>query len=109
MKLKVKDANEEVIEIEETDAASVELTEEELASLKKLLPVADKLLALLEVDDTDPVEVEAEDEDEDEEKIEVADSFASVGAVHKKKKSLEDSEQLEQAVDNAWAKRYGGK
>lgn len=112
MKIKAKDANEEVIEIEEHDSASVELTEEELASLKKLLPVADKLLALLP-SDTEDDETEVEDEEEledsDEENRKLGDSFESIGAVHNKKQSLNDSESLELAVDNAWSKRYGGK
>jgi|SRR5690554_1417984 len=117
MKLTLKDANEEIIEIEEQDSASIELTEEELASLKKLLPVTDKLLALLstedseeekEVEDTDEEE-QVEDIEENEEKKELGDSFKSIGAVHQKKKGLNDSETLEQEVDNAWAKRYGGK
>lgn len=119
MRIKARDANEEIIEIEEQDSASIELTEEELASLKKLLPVADKLLALLstgdsdeekpdsEVEDSD--EEEVEDSEENEEKKELGDSFKSIGAMHQKKKSLNDSETLEQDVDNAWSKRYGGK
>lgn len=118
MKLKLKDANEEIIEIEEQDSASIELTEEELASLKKLLPVADKLLALLstddseeenEVEDTDEEEQVEDSDEENEEKKELGDSFKSIGAMHQKKKGLNDSETLEQIVDNAWAKRYGGK
>ncbi len=117
MKIRAKDANEEIIEIEEQDSMSIELTEEELASLKKLLPVADKLLALLstedseeelEVEDTDEEE-QVEDNEENEEKKELGDSFKSIGAVHQTKKGLNDSEALEQDVDNAWAKRYGGK
>jgi len=110
MKLKAKDANEEIIEIEEQDSASIELTEEELASLKKLLPVADKLLALLSTEDTEEEEEQVEDsEEENEEKKELGDSFKSIGAMHQKKKGLSDSETLAQNVDNAWAKRYGGK
>lgn len=118
MKVKMKDANEELIEIEEQDSVSVELTDEELASLKKLLPVADKLLALVSTEDSeeekkpdveDTDEEEVEDSEENEEKKEFGDSFKSIGAVHQKKKGLNDSETLEQCVDNAWSKRYGGK
>lgn len=118
MKIRARDANEEIIEIEEQDSASIELTEEELASLKKLLPVADKLLALLSTGDSeeepdveaeDSDEEEVEDSEENEEKKELGDSFKSIGAMHQKKKGLKDSEALEQAVDNAWSKRYGGK
>lgn len=117
MKIRAKDANEEIIEIEEQDSVSIELTDEELASLKKLLSVADKLLALVSTEDTEEEQVEdteeeehAEDsEEENEEKKELGDSFKSIGAVHQKKKSLNDSETLEQAISNAWAKRYGGK
>lgn len=116
MKIRAKDANEEIIEIEEQDSASIELTEEELASLKKLLPVADKLLALISTEDSEEEtfedtdeEEQVEDSEENEEKKELGDSFKSIGAVHQTKKGLNDSEVLEQDVDNAWAKRYGGK
>lgn len=119
MKVKMKDANEEIIEIEEQDSVSVELTDEELAALKKLLPVTDKLLALISTDDSEEEKPDVEDTDEEEqvedsekeneEKKELGDSFKSIGAVHQKKKGLNDSETLEQDVDNAWAKRYGGK
>ena len=116
MKIRAKDANEEIIEIEEQDSASIELTEEELASLKKLLPVADKLLALISTEDSEEEtfedtdeEEQVEDNEENEEKKELGDSFKSIGAVHQTKKGLNDSEALEQDVDNAWAKRYGGK
>lgn len=119
MKIRAKDANEEIIEIEEQDSVSIELTDEELASLKKLLSVADKLLALVstndseeekKVEDADEEEEQAEDsEEENEEKKELGDSFKSIGAVHQKKKSLNDSETLEQAINDAWVKRYGGK
>lgn len=116
MKIRAKDANEEIIEIEEQDSMSIELTEEELASLKKLLPVADKLLALLSTEDSEEETIEdtdeeeqVEDNEENEEKKELGDSFKSIGAVHQTKKGLNDSEALEQDVDNAWTKRYGGK
>ena len=110
MKIRAKDANEEIIEIEEQDSVSIELTDEELASLKKLLSVADKLLALVSTEDTDEEEEEqVEDSEEENEKKELSDSFKSIGAVHQKKKSLNDSETLEQAINDAWVKRYGGK
>jgi hypothetical protein len=116
MKIRAKDANEEIIEIEEQDSVSIELTDEELASLKKLLSVADKLLALVSTENTEEEQVEdadeeeqIEDSEEENEKKELGDSFKSIGAVHQKKKSLNDSETLEQAINNAWAKRYGGK
>lgn len=118
MKVKMKDSNEEIIEIEEQDAVSVELTDEELAALKKLLPVTDKLLALISAKDSeeekkpdaeDSEEEQAEDSEENEEKKELGDSFKSIGAMHQKKKGLNDSETLEQGIDNAWSKRYGGK
>lgn len=118
MKIRAKDANEEIIEIEEQDSVSIELTDEELASLKKLLSVADKLLALVSTEDTEEEQVEdteeeeeeqVEDSEEENEKKELGDSFKSIGAVHQKKKSLNDSETLEQAINDAWTKRYGGK
>lgn len=115
MRIKARDANEEVIEIQEHDSASVELTEDELAGLKKLLQFADQLIGLVDKEEPVEDEVEVEDtaeeviEDEDETKKEIGDSFASVGAVHKNKKSLSDSDDLELGVSNAWSKRYGGK
>lgn len=116
MKIRAKDANEEIIEIEEQDSVSIELTDEELASLKKLLSIADKLLALVSTEDTEEEQVEdteeeeqVEDSEEENEKKELGDSFKSIGAVHQKKKSLNDSETLEQAINDAWVKRYGGK
>ena len=109
MKIRAKDANEEIIEIEEQDSVSIELTDEELASLKKLLSVADKLLALVSTEDTEEEEHVEDSEEENEEKKELGDSFKSIGAVHQKKKSLNDSETLEQAINDAWVKRYGGK
>ena len=121
MKVKVKDANEEVIEIEEQDSVSVELSEEELASLKKLLSKTDKLLALVDdkTTDSDDEEEEEEIEDSDEEEEEnkkdakdkkkkVKDSFKSIGAIQTKQK-VKDSDEKAQDIDSAWVKRYGGK
>lgn len=129
MKVKVKDANEEVIEIEEQDSVSVELSEEELASLKKLLSKTDKLLALVddkttdsddeeeeEIEDSDEEEEEVDDSDEEEEnkkdakekKKKVKDSFKSIGAIQRKQK-VKDSDEVAQDIDSAWVKRYGGK
>lgn len=115
MRIKARDANEEVIEIQEHDSASVELTEDELAGLKKLLQFADKLIGLVDKDepvgdeDEEAIQDEEVIQDEDEDKKDLGDSFASVGAVHKTKKGLTDSDDLELGVSNAWAKRYGGK
>lgn len=99
------------------------LSPEEIASLKKLAGIADKLCAL--VDTTTDEEVEEEEEEEEEEEIEdegeqieevidtdepkkAKDSIKkSAGAIEKKTVKTEDSVE-EDDVSAAWAKRYGG-
>lgn len=99
------------------------LSPEEIASLKKLAGIADKLCAL--VDTTTDEKVEEEEEEEEEEEIddegeqieEVIDTDEpkkakdsikkSAGAIEKKTVKTEDSVE-EDDVSAAWAKRYGG-
>lgn len=99
------------------------LSPEEIASLKKLAGIADKLCAL--VDTTTDEKVEEEEEEEEEEEIEdegeqieevidtdepkkAKDSIKkSAGAIEKKTVKTEDSVE-EDDVSAAWAKRYGG-
>lgn len=140
MKFNVRDENGKeykVEEVEETTTTEDEdetgkpltntctddaLSPEEIASLKKLAGIADKLCSLVnttadeEVEETEEEEVE-EVEDEDEEQIEevidtdepkkTKDSIKkSVGAIEKKTVKAEDS--VEDDISAAWAKRYGG-
>ena len=132
MRIKVKDANEDVIEIEENNTASVELSDSELAGLRKLLPIANKLSKLVSKDSKEEI-LEDEDEDEDEtindedeevedeeeeEEVEVEDkkskkkkmkkdSTTDAFKMHKKTKT-HDSLDKDLAISDAWAKRYGG-
>lgn len=138
MKFNVRDENgkeykvEEVEEVKKTDEDETKkpltntctddaLSPEEIASLKKLAGMADKLCAL--VDTTTDEEVEEEDEEEEEiedegEQIEevidtdkpkkAKDSIKkSAGAIEKKKVKTDDG-IVEDDVAAAWAKRYGG-
>lgn len=131
-KFKIKDAEtqeefevEEVSdEVEEIKKDDLDLSPEEITALKKLAPIADKLIALLEVEnkehaateDADEDIVEDEDADDEvadskEEVIETIkkDSIASFGA-NEKRTSVSDSlDERELEVEDAWAKRYGGK
>ncbi len=132
MKVLTKDSNEEIIVIDEeevVEGTQVAFTDEEIEQLKKLLPIADKLLALVseeteeseEIVDEEENETEIKDEDEDEDEEEdkgkkskkdkeTKDSFSSVGAIPKKKDSklLKDEQDHQLSVEEAWAKRLGG-
>lgn len=95
------------------------LSPEEIASLKKLAGMADKLCALVDTTTDEEVEEEEEEEIEDEgEQIEevidtdepkkAKDSIKkSAGAIEKKTVKAEDSVE-EDDISAAWAKRYGG-
>lgn len=94
-----------------------ELSSEEIASLKQLAAVADKLVGLVNTTDEDEIEDEEEEiEDEEEEQIEevidtskkkTSDSIKkSATAIEKKLKT--DNSLDTDAVSDAWAKRYGG-
>ena len=137
MKFNVRDENgkefkvEEVEEVKKTDEDETKkplqpscnddaLSPEEIASLKKLAGMADKLCALVDTTEDEEVEVEEEEEeiedegeqieeviDTDEPKKKATDSIKkSAGAIEKKIKT-EDSVE-EDDVSAAWAKRYGG-
>lgn len=133
MKFNVRDENgkeyevEEVEEVKKTDdedetkkpltntCTDDALSPEEIASLKKLAGIADKLCALVDTT-TDEEEEEEEIEDEGEQIEEVIDTDEpkkakdsikkSASAIEKKTVKTEDS--VEDDVAAAWAKRYGG-
>lgn len=121
----------EVEEIEETEdvGGEEELTGDEKKALKMLAGIADKLAEIVlknegekeeeeveateEIEDEDEEEVEAEEEVEEEKEELVdtdrkaCDSRRSFGSIEKKKKSSVD-DSIEESVNEAWAKRYGG-
>ena len=105
------------------------MTDEEILALKGLAAVSEKLMKLVaDVEDACKDEEEEEEEkvedgeEEEEEKIEevidseeeeekeakACDSKKSFGAIESKSKS-KDSLADSLDVENAWAKRYGGK
>lgn len=103
------------------------LSEEDIAALKMLASIADKLAALVSEDTPvdEPAEEPIEEEDVDEDIVEDADeeieeekeeevidtrkcdSKKSFGALEKRTKDSDTS--LVDDVADAWAKRYGGK
>jgi hypothetical protein len=101
-----------------------ELSPEEIDALKKLATVADKLVALVDVKDEDPITDEDEDEDEDvknegedkdddeevidTDKVKTGDSIkSSATSIEKRTKTVDAVE--EDDISAAWAKRFGGK
>ena len=103
---------EEVEEVEELDEDKNEVTEpaltaDEIAALKKLAEVADRLIATLETAEEEPI-ADEEPEEKTEEVIETKtnDSMRSFGAIERKKVV---DEAIDNDVDDAWTKRYGGK
>lgn len=118
----------EVEEIEETEdvGGEEELTGDEKKALKMLAGIADKLAEIVlknegekeeveeteEIEDEDEEEVEAEEEVEEKEELvdtdrKACDSRRSFGSIEKKKKSSVD-DSIEESVNEAWSKRYGG-
>ena len=102
----------EVEEVEELDEGKNEVTEsaltaDEIAALKKLAEVADRLIATVETAEEEPI-ADEEPEEETEEVIETKtnDSMRSFGAIERKKVV---DETIDNDVDDAWTKRYGGK
>lgn len=102
----------EVEEVEELDEGKNEVTEpaltaDEIAALKKLAEVADRLIATLETAEEEPI-ADEEPEEKTEEVIETKtnDSMRSFGAIERKKVV---DETIDNDVDDAWTKRYGGK
>ena len=108
-------------EVSETEEQPEALTNEEIAALKRLAAVADRLLSTVKAEDEDPETLDDEDEEKDigdeevteEKKEEVIDttktrdSRKSFGAIEKRKAIVDDS--LNTDIDDAWAKRYGGR
>lgn len=108
-------------EVSETEEQPEALTNEEIAALKRLAAVADRLLSTVKAEDEDPETLDDEDEEKDigdeevteEKKEEVIDttktrdSRKSFGAIEKRKATVDDS--LNTDIDDAWAKRYGGR
>lgn len=108
-------------EVSETEEQPEALTKEEIAALKRLAAVADRLLSTVNTEDEDPEMIDDEDEEKDiadeevteEKKEEVVDttktrdSRKSFGAIEKRKATVDDS--LNTDIDDAWAKRYGGR
>ena len=108
-------------EVSETEEQPEALTNEEIAALKRLAAVADRLLSTVNTEDEDPEMIDDEDEEKDiadeevaeEKKEEVVDttktrdSRKSFGAIEKRKATVDDS--LNTDIDDAWAKRYGGR
>ena len=114
--------DDDVIEVvSETEEQPEALTNKEIAALKRLAAVADRLLSTVKAEDEDPETLDDEDEEKDigdeevteEKKEEVVDttktrdSRKSFGAIEKRKATVDDS--LNTDIDNAWAKRYGGR
>lgn len=108
-------------EVSETEEQPEALTKEEIVALKRLAAVADRLLSTVNTEDKDPETLDDEDEEKDigdeevteEKKEEVVDttktrdSRKSFGAIEKRKATVDDS--LNTDIDDAWAKRYGGR
>ena len=108
-------------EVSETEEQPEALTNEEIAALKRLAAVADRLLSTVKAEDEDPETLDDEDEEKDigdeevteEKKEEVVDttktrdSRKSFGAIEKRKATVDDC--LNTDIDDAWAKRYGGR
>ena len=113
--------NDVIEEISETEEQPEALTNEEIVALKRLAAVADRLLSTVNTEDEDPETLDDEDEEKDigdeevteEKKEEVVDttktrdSRKSFGAIEKRKATVDDS--LNTDIDDAWAKRYGGR
>lgn len=123
MKFKIRDKNGKEFNVEEIEEVKTnygddddELSSEEIASLKQLAAVADKLVGLVNTTDEDEEEEIEEIEDEEEEQIEeVIDTsknktFDSIkkSATSIEKKIKTDDGLDKDAVSDAWAKRYGG-
>ena len=141
MKFFVKDEDNKTFEVEELEetptkevAKEVEtkdeaLSAEEIAALKKLAGVADKLIGMCttsdedEDDDDKDVDVDVDvdndededgkeevlDTDEDDDKaIKSLDSKKSFGSIEKKRKVVSAVDSQQESIAEAWAKRYGG-
>ena len=139
MKFFVKDEDNETFEVEELEETPTKevtkevetkdeaLSAEEIAALKKLAGVADKLIGMCTTSDEDEsdedvdVDVDADtdededgkeevlDTDEDDDKaIKPRDSKKSFGSIEKKRKAVSTVDSQQESIAEAWAKRYGG-
>ena len=141
MKFFVKDEDNETFEVEELEETPTKevtkevetkdeaLSAEEIAALKKLAGVADKLIGMCttsdEDEDDDDKDVDADvdvdddededgkeevlDTDEDDDKaIKSRDSKKSFGSIEKKRKAISTVDSQQESIAEAWAKRYGG-
>lgn len=121
MKFFIKDEDGTQYEVEElkeetvTDESS--LTEEDISALKKLASVADKLVSLVNTEDSDVDEdidnendedITDSDEEDKDEKVVTTDSKRSVGAIEKKAKIEDSSLNENYEIEQAWAKRFNG-
>lgn len=99
-----------------------ELSPEEIASLKQLAAVADKLISLVstttdeeeeeQIEDEEEEQIEDEEEEQIEEvidtaKIKTGDSIKKSATAIERKIKADDSLNID-VVSDAWAKRYGG-
>lgn len=103
-----KDAEVETPEETKKDDA-LELTQEEIIVLKKLIPHVNEILALLNVEKTDDVVDEDKTQeqivDTEEEKEQLKDSVKSSAVSNKVKDSyIEDS--INDDISSVWSKRY---
>ena len=142
MKFFVKDEDNETFEVEEieetpakevtkeVEAKDEALSAEEIAALKKLAGVADKLIGMCTTSDEDESDEDDEDvdvdvdvdtdededgkeevldTDEDDNKaIKPRDSKKSFGSIEKKRKAVSTVDSQQESIAEAWAKRYGG-
>ena len=141
MKFFVKDEDNETFEVEEieetpakevtteVEAKDEALSAEEIAALKKLAAVADKLIGMCTTSDEDEddndndvdADVDVDDDededgkeevldtDEDDDKvIKSRDSKKSFGSIEKKRKAISTVDSQQASIAEAWAKRYGG-
>lgn len=114
-----EDELEEIVEKEKVEEPAKDaegLLPEELAALKRLAAVADKLINLVDIETEEhgtlDEDIEEDEVEEDEEKEEILDtkrrdSKASFGAIEKAAKV--QAEDVSTEIDQAWSKRYGGK
>ena len=126
-RIKDEDGAEYKVEEVEQDGSETKdevtpLSEEEIAALRKLLPHIDKLVTLTEVktedttdlpedklndeDDLDEEDLDAEKEEEVVDTDKIHDSKKSVGSLEKRKVVANDSVDVQDDINTAWAKRY---
>ena len=118
-----KKSEENIPEVKDDEIETNTLTAEEITALKSLAAVADKLVALLaveeeeheenpelvdeDIDEDETEEIIDTDEEEEENKMSQHDSKKSFGSLEKRTEMTNDSAQ--ESINAAWEKRYGGK